>query len=68
MFILGVQKGLRRPPVFVRGGCTKPEALGNFHHGGAQSLRRPALFVRGMHNKRSEPETVGDYTTRVHRA
>ena len=41
--------------------CSEPEAVGNFHHGSAQSLRRPALFVRGVQSLRRQPETVGKF-------
>ena len=41
------------------------EAVGNFHHGGAQSLRRPTFLVSGVHTECSEPETVVEFTARV---
>ena len=58
---MGVHKALDVPPNFREGGCTEPETVGNFHHGGAQSLRCPAILVNGMHKKRAGPEAVGNF-------
>ena len=49
-FIVGVEKSLRRPTIFVSGmrkKCSEPETVGKFIMGGAKSLRRPTIFVMG---------------------
>ena len=66
-FSMGVHKALDIPQ-FARGGCTEPETVSNFHHGGAQSLRRPPTFVSGMHKKCSEPEAVGYFIMGVEKS
>ena len=43
----GGAQSLKRPTIFVKGGCTEPETVGTFHHGGAQSLRLPPILVKG---------------------
>ena len=58
----------------MRKNGSEPEAVGNFHHGGAQSLRRPAIFVSaGARCLRlsaifimacAEPETSRDFRPR----
>ena len=81
LFVRGVHKALdglqfslwgctepETSPNVREGGRTKPEAVGNFHHGGAKSLRRPAVLVNGEHRKRAAPETVGDFTMWVQAA
>ena len=35
--------------------------MGNFLHGHASRLKHPAIFVSGVHNKRRQPETVGNF-------
>ena len=50
MFVNGVHKN-----------CSKPEAVGNFHHGGAKSLRRSTILVNGEPRTCTEPETVGNF-------
>ena len=67
-FMMGGAQSLRRPPIFVKGGCTEPETVGNFHHGGAKSLRRLPVLVSGEHRKCPEPDTVRDFIMGVHRA
>ena len=68
MFIMGAAQNLRRAPIFVKGGCTEPETVGNFHYGGAKSLRLPPILVTAEHRKCPEPETVGDFMMGVQTA
>ena len=67
-FTMGVQRACDVPQFPWGGGCTKPEAVGNFHHGGAQRLRRPPTFVNGMPKKWPEPETVGNFIMGVEKS
>ena len=67
-FYDGGAGSLRRPTIFVKGGCTELEAVGSFQPGGAKSLRRPLLLVSGEHRKCPEPETVGNFMMGVQKA
>ena len=44
----------------VRKKCSEPEAVGNLHHGGAQSLRRRAILVNGVRKECAKPEADGN--------
>ena len=67
MFIMGCTEPETSPSVRAEG-RSEPEAVGNFHHGGAQSLKRPPMLASGVHKKCPEPEAVGDFMMGVQRA